>query len=1798
MSHMQWGYTGSVHHNANCHSAQSVNGQGAGTLHDAQWGYDGSYFAGSYYNICGPSANTIENNFEIQSNMNGHRFLQNQNLSVNFGNFETPWKETSNQPQFNRSDIYYDKDDPTLKNQNLSVNFGNFETQWKETSNQPQFNRSDIYYDKGDPTLKNQNLFLSSNTYHPNYNVHYHGGYHRNYNSSVSEQQWGHVNSNRLLEDTKTVQQISHNYHPHYNVRYHGGIYNSSVGEHQWDNVNSNRHRPLEYTNEVQNPDIEVNGYPKCWDTNKYMPSSDCYETHSSPTKYQQLSKYTAPAELFATGIKLFATGIKLFATGIKLLATGIKLFATGIKLLATGIKLFATGIKLFATGIKLLATGIKLFATGIKLFTTWYQAIYYLISSCLHLGDRLRLINYLEYLHDTPLLADQVVQSENPMPANQYGNTADGDANDLDANVNVIEQDDVDVNGFDVDLDVMERDDDETKRNAITDSLITKRKFQIGCDNSHMFVETSDCPSTKRLCCPFCDKLFIKLARHMEDKHKTEEDVKKFMSFPKGSKPRLLILDSLRKTGQDNWNNNPALNKGKMITCRRPNKKFGNESTRFKTCPYCIGQYTRGSLRLHVRNNCPRKPILNEEAKGKRFITALATSVEARYHEKASAGLQKVYKRFRDDALVRSLKFDWLITVYGNKQAAKYSRLKSRPMIKGQLRLIARFLQELKRIEPEVKDLATLYHPKYFDRMVEAIQAVARFDGEKNEYGAPATASSCVTLVKKIGAILISEYIKRDDQEHQRLAKNFMTVMNIDIHNMINKTVNENQSKMRRRRVVNLPSLADLKLLNEYIQSESYVCYDKLSKSFDYKNWVYLSKLTMISILIFNRKRVGDVENITLDDYQYKEEMSENTNQELFASLSDEAKNLARRYSRMRVRGKLNRTVPVLLNQTMRKCLELLISHREGALIEPKNDHLFALQPSPIEDINVINAGTTLKKFVELSGVKNPSSINATNMRKQLATMCVSMKLDDGEVADVADFMGHAELVHRNSYRQNTIDRQVVKMSQWLEAALGNETLIDTERKTDDESLQKASKLLQLLDAALGDEESSDDNVRPSEFADLASNIRMKSKVPPAATRKRKQPAVATKQDDVDVNGFDVDLDVMERDDDETKRNAITDSLITKRKFQIGCDNSHMFVETSDCPSTKRLCCPFCDKLFIKLARHMEDKHKTEEDVKKFMSFPKGSKPRLLILDSLRKTGQDNWNNNPALNKGKMITCRRPNKKFGNESTRFKTCPYCIGQYTRGSLRLHVRNNCPRKPILNEEAKGKRFITALATSVEARYHEKASAGLQKVYKRFRDDALVRSLKFDWLITVYGNKQAAKYSRLKSRPMIKGQLRLIARFLQELKRIEPEVKDLATLYHPKYFDRMVEAIQAVARFDGEKNEYGAPATASSCVTLVKKIGAILISEYIKRDDQEHQRLAKNFMTVMNIDIHNMINKTVNENQSKMRRRRVVNLPSLADLKLLNEYIQSESYVCYDKLSKSFDYKNWVYLSKLTMISILIFNRKRVGDVENITLDDYQYKEEMSENTNQELFASLSDEAKNLARRYSRMRVRGKLNRTVPVLLNQTMRKCLELLISHREGALIEPKNDHLFALQPSPIEDINVINAGTTLKKFVELSGVKNPSSINATNMRKQLATMCVSMKLDDGEVADVADFMGHAELVHRNSYRQNTIDRQVVKMSQWLEAALGNETLIDTERKTDDESLQKASKLLQLLDAALGDEESSDDNVRPSEFADLASNIRMKSKVPPAATRKRKQPAVATMKSKRVTGKNRKAVK
>lgn len=63
---------------------------------------------------------------------------------------------------------------------------------------------------------------------------------------------------------------------------------------------------------------------------------------------------------------------------------------------------------------------------------------------------------------------------------------------------------------------------------------------------------------------------------------------------------------------------------------------------------------------------------------------------------------------------------------------------------------------------------------------------------------------------------------------------------------------------------------------------------------------------------------------------------------------------------------------------------------------------------------------------------------LRGTKLRKHIATFCASMELADTEISDLANFMGHAEKIHREVYRQPIISRDILNITQHLEAAHG----------------------------------------------------------------------------------------------------------------------------------------------------------------------------------------------------------------------------------------------------------------------------------------------------------------------------------------------------------------------------------------------------------------------------------------------------------------------------------------------------------------------------------------------------------------------------------------------------------------------------------------------------------------------------------------------------------------------------------------------------------------------------------------
>lgn len=219
---------------------------------------------------------------------------------------------------------------------------------------------------------------------------------------------------------------------------------------------------------------------------------------------------------------------------------------------------------------------------------------------------------------------------------------------------------------------------------------------------------------------------------------------------------------------------------------------------------------------------------------------------------------------------------------------------------------------------------------------------------------------------------------------------------------------------------------------------------FENLQNKYTFKSWMDLAESTLISILVFNRRRPGEVEGLLIDDFKNLQGINEEIDKDHFNSLSAESKETAKKYVRCQIRGKLNRTVPILLDNSLVESVRMLISLRENTGVPKKNPYMFGIKGINKDDSKYLRACNLLRKISEDSGADYPERLRGTKLRKHIATKCITLNLEQEEVSDLANFMGHAENIHKNIYRQPLLSREILRMSKLLEVVQGDDS--DTE--------------------------------------------------------------------------------------------------------------------------------------------------------------------------------------------------------------------------------------------------------------------------------------------------------------------------------------------------------------------------------------------------------------------------------------------------------------------------------------------------------------------------------------------------------------------------------------------------------------------------------------------------------------------------------------------------------------------------------------------------------------------------------
>jgi len=196
---------------------------------------------------------------------------------------------------------------------------------------------------------------------------------------------------------------------------------------------------------------------------------------------------------------------------------------------------------------------------------------------------------------------------------------------------------------------------------------------------------------------------------------------------------------------------------------------------------------------------------------------------------------------------------------------------------------------------------------------------------------------------------------------------------------------------------------------------------------------------MTLAQVILFNRRRQGEVSKMTTDIYRLhaQEANTITSNPEVEQLLSPVEKQLSHLFSRIEIPGKRHRCVPVLLTAEMRSAMDLLVDNvlRERAGIEPANVFVFALGKGSVSHIR---GHDILEKTSKLCGAEKPNLLRSTNLRKHIATMSQILNLKNNELDQLAQFMGHDIRIHREYYRlPNDVVQtaQVVKVLMSMEA-------------------------------------------------------------------------------------------------------------------------------------------------------------------------------------------------------------------------------------------------------------------------------------------------------------------------------------------------------------------------------------------------------------------------------------------------------------------------------------------------------------------------------------------------------------------------------------------------------------------------------------------------------------------------------------------------------------------------------------------------------------------------------------------
>nr|CAI5859488.1 unnamed protein product [Callosobruchus analis] len=520
---------------------------------------------------------------------------------------------------------------------------------------------------------------------------------------------------------------------------------------------------------------------------------------------------------------------------------------------------------------------------------------------------------------------------------------------------------------------------------------------------------------------CFFCEKDVSHFSRHLETWHSNEIEVQRVFSHESKSKGRRIALSALAKRG--NYLNNRISDKLRPV--KRVKCAALSTTNEFLPCPHCLGFYKRKSLYRHSRNCTSRTGLVtpkkqNIQSQGQ---TALLMGL-FKYDELLK---EELFPRMRADDITLTAKKDILICNYA------YSYMKGRrskgnlDLVRQNVRRLARLVLHAKDVSPDINDLLSLLSPMHFSIIVDGVNKIGGYNKHDDVYESPTVAINFGTLIKKCCDLAYIILLKKSETETQRKGlKTLKMLVESQWANEVSAQACANLNSKKWNKEQLLPLTSDLKKLKVYLEETAEKMFLDLNENEkNQEAYETLKEVLYSQIILMNRRRPAEVSQLKVQTYKsINLDMPEN---EFECCLTESEKILLNSCSRIVVRGKRGRGVPILLlSQQMRKHFDFLIEIRQNFVRD--NDYVFHTTGKTF-----IDGTKTLCKYALKSGAENPKLITATRLRKHLATVTQLLQFSKSDLEQLSRFMGHTLKTHCDFYRLSDSMYQTAKISKLL---------------------------------------------------------------------------------------------------------------------------------------------------------------------------------------------------------------------------------------------------------------------------------------------------------------------------------------------------------------------------------------------------------------------------------------------------------------------------------------------------------------------------------------------------------------------------------------------------------------------------------------------------------------------------------------------------------------------------------------------------------------------------------------------